>query len=134
MFKLVGRQAFTIGKHKCEINIDSASGFSYEYSLEVNGKSYEKFCENQSKILQSWVFKVGDTDYRVALEKNTMDLWVNGKVMDVEPQFTENGTETQLSLDSKNHVRLMTVSSGNRRSGLIHCLFVNNNEIAPCSS
>ena len=58
--------------------------FSYEYSLEVNGKSYEKFCENQSKILQSWTFVIADTQYRVVLEKNTMDLWVNGNKLDVE--------------------------------------------------
>ena len=84
MFKLVGRQAFSIGKHKCEINIDSSSGFSYDYLLEVDGKSYQKFTENQSKILQSWVFTIADTPYRVTLEKNTMDLWMNGKVLDVE--------------------------------------------------
>ena len=84
MFKLVGRETFTIGKHKCVIAIDSSSGFSYEYTLEVDGKSYEKFCENQSKILQSWTFTIADTPYRVVLEKNTMDLWVNGNRLDVE--------------------------------------------------
>ncbi len=51
-----------------------------------------------------------------------------------EPQFTENGTETHFSLDDKTHVRLMTVSSGHRRSGLVHCLFVNNNEIVTLNS
>ncbi len=60
MFKLVGKELFDIGKHKCVINIEAASGFSYEYSLEINGKSYEKFCENQSKVLQAWVFKIKD--------------------------------------------------------------------------
>jgi hypothetical protein len=35
MFKLVGRECFSIGKHKCVINIDSSSGFAYEYSLDV---------------------------------------------------------------------------------------------------
>lgn len=84
MFKLVGQEFFNIGKNKCCITIDSSSGFSYEYSLEVNGKSYEKFCENQSKILQSWTFVAGDTQYRIVLEKNTMDLWVNGNKLDVE--------------------------------------------------
>jgi hypothetical protein len=36
MFKLVGHQVFSIGKHKCVIIIDSASGFTYNYILEVN--------------------------------------------------------------------------------------------------
>ena len=35
MFKLVGRECFSIGKHKCVINIDSSTGFAYEYTLEV---------------------------------------------------------------------------------------------------
>lgn len=60
-----------------------------------------------------------------------MDLWMNGEIINAEPEFTENGTETQFDIDDKNHVRLITVSSGNRRSGLVHCLFVNNNEIPP---
>ena len=41
MFKLVGKESFMIGKHKCVISIDSTTGFNYEYLLEVNGKSYE---------------------------------------------------------------------------------------------
>lgn len=84
MFKLVGQENFTIGKNKFIISINSTSGFTYEYTLEVNGKNYEKFCENQSKILQSWTFIVGDKDYRLTLEKNTMDLWLNGERLDIE--------------------------------------------------
>jgi hypothetical protein len=87
MFRLVGKEYFDIGKHKCAINIEAASGFSYEYTLEINGKSYEKFCENQSKVLQSWIFKVNDQDMRLVLEKNTMDLWLNGNKLDIEASF-----------------------------------------------
>jgi hypothetical protein len=87
MFKLVGNESFNIGKHKCVISIESASGFSYEYSLMVDGKSYQKFCENQSKILQAWLFHIGDETYRVVLEKNTNDIWVNGRKLDAEVSF-----------------------------------------------
>ena len=92
MFKLVGTEAFSIGKHKCVISIESGSSFSYEYSLTVDGKSYEKFCENQSKILQAWVLNVADNTYRVVLEKNTMDIWVNGKRIDVEVRILHLNT------------------------------------------
>ena len=84
MFKLVGTENFSIGKHKCLITIESASGFTYEYTLQVDGKSYEKFCENQSKVLQAWTFIIHDVQYRIALEKNTMDIWVNGERLDVD--------------------------------------------------
>lgn len=90
MFKLVGQENFSIGKNKFVISIDSTSGFTYEYSLEVNGKSYQKFCENQSKILQSWTFIVGNNDYRLTLEKNTMDLWLNGERLDIDVCFILN--------------------------------------------
>jgi hypothetical protein len=130
MFKLVGSEAFVIGKHKCVVAIESSSGFAYDYSLTVDGKSYEKFCENQSKILQAWVFHVGAETYRVVLEKNTMDVWANGRRIDSEPEFVENGTETRFELNGA-PVRLVTISSGHRRSGLIHALIVNNKEIVP---
>lgn len=130
MFKLVGNETFLIGKHKCVISIESSTGFAYEYSLAVDGKSYQKFCENQNKILQAWVFDVGAETYRVVLEKNTMDIWVNGKRLEAEPEFIENGTETNFELNGA-PVRLVTISSGHRRSGLIHALIVNNKEIMP---
>lgn len=84
MFKLVGKEFFDIGKHKCCITIDAVNGFAYEYTLDVDGKNYQKFCENQSKILQSWTFNLKSTDIRVILEKNTLDIWVNGDKIDSE--------------------------------------------------
>jgi hypothetical protein len=128
MFKLVGKEYFEIGKHKCIITIDSKSGFTYEYLLEVDGKPYEKFRENQSKILQSWTFSLSGVHYRCVLEKHTMDLWLNGQRVECEPEFTDDGTETNFEM-AGHHIRLVTVSSGHRRSGLIHALFVDDKEI-----
>ena len=48
----------------------------------------------------------------------------------MQPEFTENGTEISFDLHGV-PVRVITVSSGHRRSGLVHALFVNNKEIAP---
>lgn len=88
MFKLVGNEMFSIGRHRCVIQINSTSGFAYDYTLEVDGRSFEKFTENQSKVLQSWVFSIGDHQNRIALEKNTMDIWVNGQKIDIEVGFS----------------------------------------------
>lgn len=128
MFKLVGAETFTIGKHKCTITIEASNGFEYEYTLDVDGKSYEKFCENQSKILDSWTFKIKDIDTRVVLEKNTMDIWVNGNKIDEEGEFTENGTETNFEVNGV-MLKLVTQSTGDKRKGLRHRLFMNNQEI-----
>ncbi len=69
MFKLVGRESFKVGKANCVISIDAVSGFAYEYTLEVNGKSLKKFSENQSKIMKTWILTVGENQTRVVLGK-----------------------------------------------------------------
>ena len=72
MFKLVGKEHFKVGNAKCTISIDACSGFAYEYTLEVNGKSLEKFKENQGKIMKCWYFTLGSkgsSPYRVVLGK-----------------------------------------------------------------
>jgi len=67
MFKLVGSEHFTIGKARCCIVIDAAEGFMYQYSLVVNGKTLEKFTENQSKIMKTWLCDVSGMPFRIVL-------------------------------------------------------------------
>ena len=52
MFKLVGNEVFTLGKNdiNCLIKIEPYGGFSYQYSLEVKGKTYKTFTEQQAKV------------------------------------------------------------------------------------
>lgn len=71
MFKLVGKETFTVGaaKTKATINIDAVSGFAYEYTLEINGKSLKKYMENRSKTTNTWVLTLDGTDCRVVLGK-----------------------------------------------------------------
>ncbi|KAK4320570.1 hypothetical protein Pmani_008574 [Petrolisthes manimaculis] len=132
MFKLVGSETFEIGNAKCVIKIEPIGGFSYEYSLEVNGKSYKKFAENQNKILKTWVFPLDGSYSRVVLEKGTLDVWVNGKKLDTAGEFVDDGTETHFDLCG-HPAYIKAVSSGNRREGIIHSLVVDNTEIAESS-
>lgn len=69
MFKLVGKETFTVGKAetKATINIDAISGFAYEYTLEINGKSLKKYMENRSKVTSTWVLNLDGTDCRIVL-------------------------------------------------------------------
>lgn len=68
MFKLVGTEVFEIGNYaKCEIIISASFGFSYEYSLLVNGKQLTKFKEKQTKIMKTWLFNLKGQDYRIVL-------------------------------------------------------------------
>lgn len=78
---MVGRECFEIKGTKCVISIDAVGIFSYEYSLQVGGKTYEKFREQQKKALQTWQIKLGggEETFRVCLEKDSMDIWVNAR-------------------------------------------------------
>ena len=55
MFKLVGQESFSFGPkekpHQGTIQIDAVGGFSYQYSLIINGKPYKTFLEHQSKAI-----------------------------------------------------------------------------------
>ncbi|XP_072273976.1 fas apoptotic inhibitory molecule 1 isoform X3 [Pyxicephalus adspersus] len=69
MFKLVGKETFPVGasQTKATINIDAVSGFAYEYTLEVNGKSLKKYMENRSKTTNTWLLHLDGEDCRVVL-------------------------------------------------------------------
>uniref|UniRef100_A0A8C0Z6X4 Fas apoptotic inhibitory molecule 1 n=6 Tax=Canidae TaxID=9608 RepID=A0A8C0Z6X4_CANLF len=130
MFKLVGKETFCVGaaKTKATINIDAVSGFAYEYTLEINGKSLKKYMENRSKTTNTWVLHLDGEDFRVVLEKDTMDVWCNGKRMETAGEFVEDGTETHFSVGNHD-CYIKAVSSGKRKEGIIHSLIVDNREI-----
>lgn len=67
MFKLVGRELFEVGKMKCAINVEALGTFAYEYTLEVNGKTYQKFTEQQNKALITWSLDLAGSPTRVCL-------------------------------------------------------------------
>ncbi|KAK7092320.1 fas apoptotic inhibitory molecule 1-like [Littorina saxatilis] len=129
MFKLVGREHFTVSKAKCTVSIDAVSGFAYEYTLEVNGKPLQKFQENQSKIMRTWVAYVTGTPTRIVLEKDTLDVWVNGKKVETTGEFVDDGTETHFEIDPTHSAYIKAESSGRRKAGIVHSLFINDAEI-----
>lgn len=67
MFKLVGKIEFLVGTTKAIITIDAISGFSYEYTLLINGKPLQKFKENRKKTAKVWTCLVDGMNTRVVL-------------------------------------------------------------------
>ncbi|XP_061082736.1 fas apoptotic inhibitory molecule a isoform X1 [Conger conger] len=131
MFKLVGKETFTVGgtETKATINIDAVSGFAYEYTLEINGKSLKKYMENRGKVTSTWVLNLDGVDCRIVLEKDTMDIWCNGQKMETAGEFVEDGTETHFTV-ADHDCCIKAVSSGRKRDGLIHTLLVDGVEVA----
>ena len=66
-------------------------GFAYQYSLVIDGKPYKTFLDQQSKIMKTWILPVDGEMCRVVLEKDTLDIWVNGKKVEVAAEFTDDG-------------------------------------------
>uniref|UniRef100_A0A674GV87 Fas apoptotic inhibitory molecule n=1 Tax=Taeniopygia guttata TaxID=59729 RepID=A0A674GV87_TAEGU len=113
MFKLVGKETFTVGatKTKAAINIDAVSGFAYEYTSEISGKSLKQYIEN-----------------RIVLEKDTMDVWCNCQKMETAGEFVEDGTETHLIV-ADHSCCIKAVNSGKQKEGIIHTFIMDNRDI-----
>lgn len=72
-FKLVGSETFYIDKKVAEITI-SAKGMSFEYVLNIDGKSLKKFVECHVKNTRTWLPVIGAVDHRVVLGINEMTI------------------------------------------------------------
>jgi hypothetical protein len=48
----------------------------------------------------------------------------------LKAEFTENGTTTTFEIDGV-QIKVVTVSTGDRRSGLHHALIINDEEVSP---
>nr|XP_041573376.1 LOW QUALITY PROTEIN: fas apoptotic inhibitory molecule 1-like [Taeniopygia guttata] len=130
MFKLVGKETFTVGatKTKAAINIDAVSGFAYEYTSEISGKSLKQYIENRLKTTNTWILNLGGTDYRIVLEKDTMDVWCNCQKMETAGEFVEDGTETHLIV-ADHSCCIKAVNSGKQKEGIIHTFIMDNRDI-----
>ncbi|KAL7369982.1 hypothetical protein ABVT39_015162 [Epinephelus coioides] len=130
LFKLVGKETFTVGSSntKATINIEAVSGFAYEYTLEVDGKSLQKFIDNRAKTSKTWLLKVDGDDCRVVLEKDTMDVWCNGQKMDTMGEFVDDGTETHFML-GEHECCIKAASGGKKKSGIVHYLLLDGEKI-----
>ncbi|XP_051985782.1 fas apoptotic inhibitory molecule b [Xyrauchen texanus] len=125
MFKLVGRETFPVGSTytKATITIEAISGFSYEYTLEINGKSLKTFLDNRSKISKTWLLKLDGSDCRIVLEKDTLDVWCNGQKMETMGEFGDDGTETHFGVGN-HECCIKATTTGRKRNGMIHSLLV----------
>ncbi|KAH8024062.1 hypothetical protein HPB51_020820 [Rhipicephalus microplus] len=158
MFKLVGSELFEVGRAKCMVVIKALSGFTYQYSLIVDGKQLDKFRERQSKILNTWIVNLLEQPTRVVLEKDTLDVYVNGEKVDVvvsaatlpphtqqlvldaherncfpfQPEFVDGGTETHFQVGPY-QAYITAASSGSKKEGIRHTLIVEGHEIPSCT-
>ncbi|XP_055312772.1 fas apoptotic inhibitory molecule 1 [Sitodiplosis mosellana] len=128
MFKLVGDDVFELDELRCVLRVDPAPGFKYKYSLFVDGKPLDQFKQRQAKALRIWEATINETNYRVVLEKDTLNIFLNGTLREEEGEFMDNGTETKWEEDGNVFI-LSARNSGNKHDGLLHQLTINGAEI-----
>lgn len=100
-----------------------STGFKYSYKLFVDGVECEIYNQAQSKILKTWEIKINDKTYRAVLEKDTLNIYLNGLLREEKPEFVDGGTDTQFSEDG--HVFIVSARSGNRTEPICYKLTVN---------
>ncbi|XP_043264840.1 fas apoptotic inhibitory molecule 1 [Colletes gigas] len=128
MFHLVGDEAFTFNDNKFVIRVDPIPGLRYCYTLWVNGKSYTNFVKGQSKILDTWLASVGKEEYRIVLDKQTQNIWVNGEQVDTENDFTDDGAEIRFTVGEL-PATIRSYSSGQKNVGISYSLHIDEIEI-----
>ncbi|XP_014853663.1 PREDICTED: fas apoptotic inhibitory molecule 1-like [Poecilia mexicana] len=134
MFKLVGKETFSLGSAdtKATINIEAVGGFAYEYSLNVGGKSLQKFIDHRAKTTKTWLVQVDGADCRVVLEKDTMDVWCNGQKVETTGEFVDDGTETHFTV-GEHACCIKATSGGKKKNGIDHSLLLDGLKV-PASS
>ncbi|KAL6263362.1 hypothetical protein P5V15_006157 [Pogonomyrmex californicus] len=128
MFRLVGDEVFMFNNTKFVIRVDPMPGLKYSYSLWVNGKSYKQFIQSQSKILETWLAKVGNEEYRIVLDKHAHSVWVNGQEVEVENEFMDGGAEILFSVGDL-PAAIRSYSSEQKEIGIAYVLYINDVEI-----
>lgn len=62
-------------------------------------------------------------------EKDTLNIWLNGKMREETGEFVDDGADTEFEEDGVQFV-LQSRSSGNKRTGIVHSLYANEELIA----
>ncbi|XP_055703419.1 fas apoptotic inhibitory molecule 1 [Phlebotomus papatasi] len=128
MFKLVGEDSFHLDGVRCILRVDPAPGFKYTYSLFVGGQAFEQFTERQARALKAWEITVRDKFYRIVLEKDSLNVYLNGKLREEVGEFVDGGADTTFQADGNVFI-LHSRSSGNKRTGILHSVTVNGAQV-----
>ncbi|XP_037950165.1 fas apoptotic inhibitory molecule 1-like [Teleopsis dalmanni] len=129
MFKLVGEDTFYIEESRCIIRVNPAPGFKYEYLLFIDGKPHEQYTEEQTKQYRLWLVTLNDVEYRIMLDIDSLNLYLNDNVREETSEFVDGGTDTRF-YENDNEIVLQARSSGNKHDGIVHTLIVNG-EVVP---
>ena len=76
-------------------------GFTYTYKLYVGEKLLEQFARESNRNLAIWRVDVNGSSVRVALEKDSLDVWVGAEKIETEAGFIDEGSEQNFILGDR---------------------------------
>ncbi len=94
-------------------------------------------CRSGCALLHYTALNSLTNSHWISTEKDTLDVWVNGQKAETTHEFGEEGTEMAFTLDGGGgDLRgvIKTVSSGNKKQGMVYLLQVNGTEIEESAS
>lgn len=78
--------------------------------------------------METWLAKVKNEEYRIVLDKQTQNVWVNREQVETENEFTDDGAEILFSVGDI-PATIRTYSSGQKDIGIIYSLYIDDIEI-----
>jgi hypothetical protein len=133
MFRLVGEETFTVGPKKvpARLKIEAVGGVTYTYKLYLKEKLLEKYAREAAKNMLIWkVILPSGLNQRIAIEKDTLDIWVGNEKIEAESGFTDNGSEQLFVLEGK-QFQILVFTSGKKNEGIIHQLIYDGELCVP---
>jgi hypothetical protein len=124
MYRLVGEDVFFVEDKRCIVHIFPSTGFKYTYKLFIDGLECEIYNQAQSKVLKTWEIRINDVNYRVVLEKDTLNIYLNGLLREEKPEFVDGGTDVEFFEEGHRFI-LSARSSGDKEEALSYKLTVN---------
>ncbi|XP_055336837.1 uncharacterized protein LOC129587230 [Paramacrobiotus metropolitanus] len=119
MFKLVGREHFSIGNVPCSVSIEAAPNMRYLYKLDVDGQTYERYVETTGRVFRIWTLPLQPPTpptaaaesrqqqppanaafLQITLDTQTLDVRVNGQLVDTTSAFTDTGSQLSFLLEA----------------------------------
>ena len=94
--------------------------------LTVDGKSMSRLEDVARVVSRTWKVDVAGGEHQVVLEKDVMDVWVDGAIADVSSEFVDDGTEMHFSVAGHSAV-IHTVREGTK---LVQVLYIDDVEHA----
>eukprot|EP00048_Salpingoeca_helianthica_P024749 m.35005 g.35005 ORF g.35005 m.35005 type:complete len:188 (-) comp9567_c1_seq1:331-894(-) len=131
MFKLVGSEEFSFlsngQEHHATISIEPM-GFNYSYTLLIDDKPLDSFKQNLRRTTQTWRFPLEGLEHSVVLDKETMEIYVDGTLVESQGEFGEESSETHFEIGHHSGT-VVTGNSVTKKNKIDHRLFIDEREV-----